>query len=227
MNGLKVVRAKIAILASGSGTTAEAVAQSTQDGRLNADIVLIITNNPNAGITDQPTIKKLKIQTQCINSKTHPSGTTRKGAMTDEESEAILQAVKKAGCDLVVLLGYMKQVRGALLDALGYNGGGPARMLNTHPGPLPETAGTYGHFTHEKVHRLYRAGKLTATGPTLHQVSAHYDEGPTVQYANEVILMPNDTPDTIEKRIREVERRVTPIGIGAYLKLLQTSKEIA
>lgn len=211
---------KIAILASGSGTTAEAVVQGSEDGRLNAEVAVIIHNNPGAGVVNQPSIKRHGIATQCINGRTHP-GSAPRGAMTDAESAAILQKIQEAGCDLVILLGYMKRIRGALLDAFGYTTDASARMLNTHAGPLPQTIGCYGSGIHQKVYELYKAGELTRTGPTLHQVSAGYDEGPIVQYADEVILQANDTPQTIEERVKKVERYVTPIGINTYIKKLK------
>lgn len=212
-------RLRIAILASGSGTTAEAVAQATQQDILNAEIALIVYNNPSAGIVQQPTIQHLNIPCICINGKTHP-GASEKGSMTDSESRAILHAVQKAGCELVVLLGYAKRVRGELLETFGYYGSHDGRMLNTHPGPLPQTQGLYGHHVHEKVYELFKDGKLSKTGPTLHQVGADYDDGPVVQYADEVILSQKDSPHSIEERVREVERRMTPVGINTYIRNL-------
>ncbi len=207
---------KIAILASGSGTTAEAVAIATQNGTLQAEIALIVINNPTAEIKNQPSIATLKIPVVCINSRTHP-GDTEKGSMTDAESQAILSAVEATNCELVVLLGYMKKVRGPLLDKLGEKHGRLGRILNTHPGPLPETAGLHGESTHEEVFKLYKSGQLTHTGPTLHQVTAGYDEGSIVQFASLVELQDSDTVSSIESRVRTVEREQTPIGIQNYL----------
>lgn len=207
---------KIAILASGSGTTAEAVAQAVVGGTVDYQVGLVVHNNPHAGVKDQPSIRAAKIPTICINGKTHPRDTPG-GAMTDAESAAILTAVTNADCTLVVLLGYMKLIRGALLDTFGYTKDKAGRMLNTHAGPLPQTAGCYGSGIHQRVFELFQAGELERTGPTLHQVSAGYDEGLVVQYADEVVLSATDTPQTIEERVREVERRVTPVGINKYL----------
>ena len=208
---------KIAILASGSGTTAQAALQATTDGRLDAEIALIIHNNPSAGVKDLPEVAEQNVNTICINGKTHP-GEAEKGSMTDAESQAVLDAVNDAGCDLVALLGYMKRVRGALLEELGYQEDRPARIANTHPGPLPETTGLHGTLVHQKVFELYQNGKLSKTGPTLHQVSAKYDEGPIIRYFDDVDIRSKDSAESIEQKVRAVERQMIPIGINQYLK---------
>ncbi len=215
---------KLAILASGSGTTAEAVARATQSGVLDAEISLIVHNNPDAKVVDQPTIKRLPVATMCINSHTHPGpGAPRKGELTDTESMAIAEAAVQAGVDLVLLLGYMKRVRGALLDQFGFDASkhsraADARMLNTHPGPLPQTRGLHGSGVHQRVFELYQAGELARSGPTLHAVAEDYDTGPIVKHFDEVVITDQDTAQTIEDRVRAIEREMLPIGINEFVQ---------
>ncbi len=217
---------RVAILASGSGTTAEAFAQAVDSGRVDAEIGLIVHNNPDAGVVNQSTIKKLGVATRCINGKTQPEPAgARRGELGDMESQAIADAIHESGSELVLLLGFMKRVRGALLAEFGYD---PtqhtevvqARMLNTHPGPLPQTRGLHGFSVHQKVFELYANGELNTTGPTLHAVAAEYDMGPTVRYFDQVELSQADTPQTIEDRVREVEREMLPIGVHEFIQSL-------
>ncbi len=218
---------RLAILASGSGTTAEAVAQATRSGQLEAEIGLIIHNNAGAKVVEQPTVRELLIPTMCINGLSHPDvGVVRKGEMGDNESQAVVDAIKSVDAELVLLLGYMKRVRGALLDQYGYN---PeihsevtdARMLNTHPGPLPQTMGLHGSQVHQHVYELYQARELAVTGPTLHAVAEDYDTGPTVRYFDMVDLSDADTAESIEDRVRAVEREQLPVGIQFFIEQLR------
>src|SRR5689334_16033445 len=76
-------RPKIAILASGSGSTAEAYAQSIHRGEVDHEIGLVVVNDPEAGILDR--VKRwntelgFDVETAVINNKTHPGGPQTRG----------------------------------------------------------------------------------------------------------------------------------------------------
>src|SRR3989344_1614479 len=115
----------IAILASGSGSTAEAFIHATQDGRVAAEIGLVICNNPpeNAGIfarVDRLSQQyRLDIETTEISSRTHPEGNVGRG-QTLAESAAICERISRGGFAHVALMGYMKVVRGELIEEYGW-----------------------------------------------------------------------------------------------------------
>lgn len=214
-------RPNIAILASGGGTTAEAFVHATQDGRVKANVGLVVCNNSpeKAGIYDR--IQRLNgdyglaIPVLRISGVTHPDGPGEKGEMTLGESEAICQEVTNSGCALVALMGYMKKVRGDLLEEYGWPGHGSfslGRMLNTHPGPLPETAGFHGVHVQEEVLRR----EMTHSAHTVHLVTGGYDEGPVVQ-ETKVPVMEGDTPDSLFDRVQVVEKQELPIAIDYHL----------
>jgi phosphoribosylglycinamide formyltransferase-1 len=151
----------VGILASGSGTTAEAFVRATQNGKVNAEVGLVVCNNSPqkakiydriAGLNNE---FGLSIPVLRISGFTHPEGPGESGEQTLGESEAIAEEVGKAGCDLVTLMGYMKRIRGPLLDVYGWWPGisslSDIRMLNTHPGPLPQTEGLFGIHVQEAV----------------------------------------------------------------------------
>jgi len=210
---------KVGILASGSGTTAEAFAQSIDSGEISGiEIAVIVHNNPNAGIIDQPTIKKLGVPTVCINTAntSNPGDTLPpRGEVSKEESRVIAKELDKHEVKLVLLLGYMKKVDGELLDQCGFNPdrhnyATDTRMLNLHPGPLPQTAGLHGEAVHEKSYKLYQQGNLAEVGPTLHAVAAGYDTGPEFSGFSRYTIKPSDTVGDVEDNVRLIER--TEIG---------------
>lgn len=213
-------RPKIAILASGSGTTAEALIHATQNGILNADVVLVISNNENAGIFKRVkrmnTQYDLSIQTVHINAATYPDGAGERGEQTLAESAAINEAVKSAGVNLVLLLGYMKKVRGDLLTEYGglaeHTSTYQARMLNTHPGPLPESAAQFGRG----VQQIVLDTNLGYSAQTLHVVTDQYDMGQTVA-VHRVPVLSDDTADTLFDSVQLTEKAYVPVDVEIFL----------
>lgn len=91
----------------------------------------------------------------------------------------------------------------------------PANTINIHPGPLPYTAGKYGHSVHEAIIEAYKTGILTQSAVTMHFVTEEYDKGPIiVEYP--VFIKPEDTVEDIAKRVNEVERVIQ----SYYLNLI-------
>lgn len=217
-----MLKPRIAILASGGGSTAEAFVRATQEGRVNAEVGLIVCNNmpEKAGIYDR--IKRLNgeygigIPVVRISGVTHPRDPGGKGEQTLEESEAITAAVWEAECSFVALMGYMKKVRGTLLEAYGWQpwmcSSAQARMINTHPGPLPQTQGLFGIHVQEKV---LETG-LGYSAHTVHVVSGEYDQG-SVLAETRVPVELGDTAATLFERVQQVEKVSLPQIIGHCL----------
>lgn len=210
---------RIAILASGSGSTAEAVIRATQNGVLAAEVGLVISNNPNAGVFKRVQdlngeFEKLRIETAHISGLTHPKGKVGRG-QTLEESEAISHLVSRRHITHVATLGYMKIIRGQLLDEYGWHSdyASPyiARMSNTHPGPLPGTADTFGIGASEKI---LQDG--LAAAHTFHLVTAEVDGGPVLA-AHPVEVLGTDTPEDLFNRIQGVEKAKLPGVLGDFL----------
>lgn len=212
---------RIAILASGSGSTAEAFVHATQDGRVNAEVGLVVCNNTPERTGIYQRMERLSgeyglaIPVLRISGVTHPQGSSEKGAMTLEESAAISEAVSRADCALVALMGYMKKIRGALLEDYGWPGYGSyssGRIVNTHPGPLPQTAGYFGIHVQEEV---LRQG-LPYSAHTVHLVTGGYDEGPVIEETR-VPVEPDETPESLFERVQVVEKQALPIAIDNHL----------
>ncbi len=212
----------IAILASGSGSTAEAFIHATQDGRISAEVGLVICNNPpeRAGIYGRvQRLNKqyeLDIETAEISGRTHPDGNIGRG-QTLAESAAICERVANQGFAHVALMGYMKMVRGELIEEYGwlphFSSIYLARMSNTHPGPLPETEDTYGLHTSERVLEL----GLAISRHTVHVVASGVDRGPKIA-EHPVEVFPDDTPQDLFDRIQIVEKIALPYVLDRFLK---------
>src|SRR3989344_3941486 len=146
---------RVAILASGGGTAAEAFIRARANSKIDSEVGLVICNNADAGIFDRITALNkqygLGIQTAHVNGVTHPAKideTVAPGAQTKAEEMAILELLTSGNYDLIVLMGYMKRVGPQLVHKFGwrtkYTSPYQAMFLNTHPGLLPETKGSYG-----------------------------------------------------------------------------------
>lgn len=190
----------IAILASGEGTTAEAVNNAWLKDPNAPRIELIICNNPDAGI-----LKRLSgIKSVIINSKN-----------TDDEDQAILNKLLEGNYDLIWLAGYMKKIGPRVVNQFGwkseYTSPYQAMMLNIHPGLLPQTKGLIGIHVQELV-----LEKGLKAGHTLHIVSEDYDEGPEIA-VHEVDIFPDDTSEKLFERVKASHNQTLPTDLSNFI----------
>lgn len=219
-------------MASGSGSTAEAFIHASQEGIVDAEVGLVICDKEDAPIFGRiarlNSEYNLDIQTRLINAKLFPKGRQPRG-QTMGEAEEICRVVSTGEFSLVALMGYMRIVadEGDLMRQWGWlpefaarndykDGIFFARMLNTHPGILPETADTYGILTQKRVLEL----GLSATAQTLHAVAAGIDTGP-IYKENGVPVYTTDDPQKLFERVQRVEKAMLPIDIDNFLKQQQ------
>jgi phosphoribosylglycinamide formyltransferase-1 len=220
-------RPRVAVIASGSGSTFQAVAEAVRDGLVDFDIALVISTAEDAGILER--VKKLNrlpgfdIKTEIINKKRYPDGAQGRG-QTRAEAEAIIQVLKKYKIDHLALMGCMRIIAPQVIDAFGWKpeyakkdpkhqGMYLARMSNTHPGILPATTDTYGIHTQEKALQL----GLNQTAQTFHVVAAGVDTGPVIAQ-NLVRILPGDTPEKLFARVQRIEKAHLPLDLDAFLK---------
>ncbi len=149
---------------------------------LDADIVGVVSNHEHGGVRKHA--RQLGIAFRLL-----------KGNVYDATHYRFLVATYQA--DYVMLSGWLKPVRG--LD--------PTRTVNIHPGPLPRFGGQgmYGHHVHEAVMAAYHRGEVTQSAVTMHFVTEEYDQGP-IFFEFPVLIRPDDTPETLAKRVNEKER---------------------
>lgn len=214
---------KVAILASGGGTTAESFINYTIDGKINAEAALVISSKADAGVIEKVRrinkTNNLDIKILHIGSDNYPSRPGERpkpGMQTKDEEEAILKALSENKADIVFLLGYTKWVGKKIVEKYGWHKGlksvFEASMFNTHPGLLPQTQGLFGAKVQEKV----LADKHAEAGHCMFAVDDGHDDGPIIT-EHKVKILEGDTPDSLSERVKESEKKHLPEDINYFL----------
>ena len=176
---------RIGVLVSGSGTNLQAIIDAAQEG-LPVEIVHVVSSRPDAYGIERA--KAAGIPVLVMNRDIY--------ADVEAADSMIVDTLKAAGAEYVVMAGYMRMVTNIMLDAY------PNRILNLHPALLPSFKGAHA------IQDAFDAG-VKVTGVTVHFANAEYDKGPIIaQRAVEVLE--DDTVDTLEERIHEVEHVLYP-----------------
>ena len=180
---------RIAVLASGEGTTLQALLDAIAAGRLNAEIVAVVSNNAGSGALRRAC--EAGIAAIHLSAATHADAVALDAALT-----ASLQA---AAPDLVVTAGYMKRLGPQLMAAFS------RRMINIHPSLLPKYGGAGMYDRH--VHAAVLAAGETESGASVHFVEGDYDSGPVIAQAR-VPVLAGDTVETLAERVKLREREL-------------------
>jgi phosphoribosylglycinamide formyltransferase-1 len=193
---------KLALFFSGTGGNALNLIQACREERVAAEPVLAVCSNARAlGIQ--------RLRAEGLSVRVVP----RKDFVADDAfSEVCLEAAEAAGVSVICLCGWLKK--------LVVPGPWEGRILNIHPGLLPEFggAGMYGHHVHAAV----LAAGVQESGCTVHLVDNHYDHGRHLAEAR-VPVLPGDTPETLQKRVYDEEMRLYPQALAAYLERLSSN----
>lgn len=190
---------RIAVLVSGGGTNLQALIDAQARGEIvNGEIVLVISSTPSAYALERA--DKAGIPSCVVARKEYPSNQAMTVALVDK--------LKEARIDLVVLAGFMVILTGEMVQAY------PNAILNVHPALIPSFAGPgcYGLHVHEKA--LEYGVKLT--GATVHFVSEECDGGPIVSQ-KAVEVLPDDTPEVLQRRVMEqCEWQLLPQAVSLF-----------
>lgn len=177
---------KIGVLLSGSGTNLQAIIDAAATEGLPVEIVLVVSSRPDAGGIKRA--EAASIPTLVLNREAY--------ADANAADARIVKALAAAGAQYVVMAGYMRKVTSVVLDAF------PNKVLNLHPALLPAFKGAHA------IADAFAAG-VKITGVTVHFANEDYDRGPIVAQAA-VQVCEDDTLDTLEQRIHEVEHKLYP-----------------
>ena len=176
---------KIAVLVSGGGTNLQAIIDAIASGKItNTEIALVISNKEGAYAlkrAEQAGIKGIVIS-------------PKQYADKEEYSQDMIKTIKEAGCELIVLAGFLVVLPESFVNAF------EGKIINIHPSLIPSFCGDgfYGLKVHEKA--LERGVKVT--GATVHYVDSGTDTGPIINQ-KAVYIMPDDTPETLQRRVME------------------------
>jgi phosphoribosylglycinamide formyltransferase-1 len=183
---------RIGALASGGGTNLQAIIDRCADGSINAEISLLICNNPGAGALDRA--EKAGIPTLTIDHRDYSD--------RNDFDKAVVAALQEAEIELVVLAGFMRIITETILDAF------PNKVMNIHPALLPAFPGL-----HVQKKALDYGAKFS--GCTVHFVDTGVDTGPIIIQAV-VPILDEDTEETLSARILSREHQVYPRAIQLF-----------
>lgn len=188
---------KLAIFVSGSGTNMENILQHIRDGKIKADPALILSDNLNAQAIQRA--QKFGIQAAVVDRKKFDS--------KEKFEEAIRHQVDQRKIDFIILAGFMRILSPSFVKT--YAG----RIINIHPSYLPEFPGACAiRDAYENKGKLLRSG----TGVTVHFVTEDVDAGPIIKQER-VPIRPDDTLESLEKRVHETEYKLYPEAINLVL----------
>jgi phosphoribosylglycinamide formyltransferase-1 len=183
---------KIAVLISGSGSNLQSIVDHVEQGHINANIVCVISNKPDAyGLVRA---QMANIPTYIIEHKMHAS----REAFDAELAKTL--AVYNA--NLIILSGFMRVLSPTFINEY------PDNILNIHPSLLPKYAGLHTHT------RALKAGD-SEHGCSVHFVTTELDEGPLVIQAM-INIKKTDTAGTLATRVLEKEHIIYPLAVKWY-----------
>lgn len=176
----------IGVLLSGSGTNLQALIDAIGAGTLNAQIKLVVASRPSAYGLKRA--EAAGIQTLTLSKDVY--------ADPIQADEAIAHELLAAGCEYVVMAGYMRMVHAPLLATF------PNRVINIHPALLPSFTGAHG------IQDAFDRG-VKVTGVTVHIANAAYDMGPIIAQRSLAVEEGWDV-ETLEEHIHAIEHVLYP-----------------
>jgi phosphoribosylglycinamide formyltransferase-1 len=177
---------RLGVLVSGRGSNLEALIKAQQAGRLGAEIVVVISDNPKAEALQKAS--RYGIDCQLVDPRLYSD--------RFEFDRALRRVLEKYRVDLVVLAGFLRILSAEFLAAF------PGRVINIHPSLLPAFPGL-------RAQRQAWEYGVKYTGCTVHFVNEELDGGPIIAQAV-VPVLPEDTPESLAARILAEEHKLYP-----------------
>ncbi|WP_066390896.1 phosphoribosylglycinamide formyltransferase [Neobacillus mesonae] len=188
----------IAIFASGSGSNFQAIVDAVQAGLLNANISLLVCDQPGAYVIERA--RAANIPSYIFRAKDYPS-------KEDFENEISL-LLKNRNVEWIVLAGYMRLIGPTLLKQ--YEG----RIINIHPSLLPDFPGK------DAIGQAI-AARAQWSGVTIHYVDEGMDTGPIIAQER-TRLEEDETRESLQRKIQAIEHKLYP----SILQMLLTIGDV-
>jgi phosphoribosylglycinamide formyltransferase 1 len=183
---------RLGVLGSGKGSNFRALMEQINDGRLDAEVRIVISDVEDAGILSLARdfqIPGLYVRPGRFRTKLEP-----------EVEEDVVRLLREASVELVIFAGYMRIAKRSLLDAF------PRKIINIHPSLLPKYPGL-------EAWKQALAASETVTGCTVHYVEAGVDTGEILAQKT-VSILPDDTPERLHARIQKAEHALLPAVVA-------------
>jgi len=188
-------RGRLVVLISGRGRNLQAFIDAIRDGRIEADIALVVSNRADAA--GLGLARDAGIPTRVIAHRDYP---------TREAFDAqLIAAIAPLQPDLVLLAGFMRILTPSFIRAF------EGRLLNIHPSLLPRYPGLDTHA------RAIAAGDAEH-GASVHLVTEELDGGPVLMQGAVPVLPDDDAASLAERVMREVELRIYPQVVSWCLR---------
>jgi phosphoribosylglycinamide formyltransferase-1 len=185
---------RLGVMASGSGTNFEALARAIDNRELNAQVQVLIYNNPDAKVKERA--QQWKTPAVLLNHRDYKC--------REDLDRAIVEVFQQNQVEWIIMAGWMRIVTSVLLEAF------PNRVINIHPSLLPSFKGV------RAIEQALEAG-VKITGCTVHFASLEVDSGLILLQAA-VPILPEDTPESLHARIQVQEHIIFPQAIALAAK---------
>ena len=190
------MKKNIVVFASGTGSNFININNKIKKNKINGQICLLVSNNPNSGAVKF-----------CIDNKINFFIYNDKSFPNDIDNQRLIDEILSFNIDLILLAGYMKKISKNFIDLFNQ------KILNIHPSLLPLYGGKgfYGMNVHNAVFK----NKDTETGATIHFVDYNYDTGP-ILIQKKINITKNDTPVDIAGKVLKVEHEIYPKAVNFF-----------
>ncbi len=188
----------LGVLASGSGSNFEAIMQAIADGRLRADLKVLVYNNPGAKAAARA--ERWGVPAVLVDHRDY--------ATREAFDGAVVQVLRDRGVEWLAMAGWMRRATDVLVQAF------PKRAINIHPSLLPSFPGI-------RAVEQALAAQVKVAGCTVHFVELEVDSGPMLMQAV-VPVYATDTAETLHARIQVQEHHIFPQAIA--LAVTQASR---
>lgn len=184
----------IAILCSGNGSNLQSIIDNVKSGYIGAKIAFVLSDNKDAFALERA--NKAGIETIILNKKDYKN--------REEFDKEIIKRLKQKNVSLVVLAGFMRLLSPHFIREY------KNRIINIHPALLPSFKGTHG------IKDALEYG-VKVTGPTVHFVDEHLDNGPIILQKC-VEIKDDDTEETLLERVHKEEHKIYPEAIKMFVE---------
>ena len=191
------MKKRIGILSSHNGSGFDTLQKACENKELDAQIVLVISNNTEAKVLKKASNKN--IPNFIVNAKKYPE---------ENLDEKITKLMSEFKVDYIFLSGFMKKIEKNLVSTF------ENKIVNSHPALLPKFGGKgmYGI----NVHKAVIQAKQKESGCTIHFVNENYDEGEFI-LQNSIKLEENESVESLEEKIKTLESKSI---VEAFKKLI-------
>jgi len=186
---------RLAVLISGSGTTLQNFIDRIRDGRLAAEIVLVVSSRRDCLGNERA--RRAGLRLEVVDFRDYPD--------PQALSEQIFALVRHSGAELVTLAGFLRLLR----IPPDFEG----RVMNIHPALIPAFCGK-GYYG-MRVHKAVLDWGVKVSGCTVHFVDNEYDHGPIILQRC-VPVLDDDTPESLAARVFREECEAYPEAISLF-----------